>query len=222
MTQAARLGITIAAFRCMIHRLNRFLAIFVLISSTLSGCASDQKNTGTGALAGGGAGALIGGLAGGAKGAFIGGALGAAAGGGVGAYLDNQQKELKQVADAKRTQEGIVVNLKNDLLFQPGKSDLKPGAVQQLAQLGDILAKYKDDRIRVEGFTDSTGTISTNEALSRERAQAVEDVLLSHGVKPDQIVALGRGDSAPVASNDSLVGRSQNRRVELHIDVPQA
>jgi outer membrane protein OmpA-like peptidoglycan-associated protein len=197
------------------------LAMTCAVSLLASSCATPEKNTGVGAAAGGGTGALVGGLAGGWKGALIGGAVGAVAGGAVGNYLDKQANELKQVAETKRTQDGILVNLKNDLLFDTGSSDLKPQAQAQLTQLGDIIAKYPKDRLQIQGFTDSTGSLKLNELLSQQRAQVVSNELMQRGVKPAQINVVGMGPLKPIASNDSAAGRSKNRRVELHIDVPQ-
>jgi outer membrane protein OmpA-like peptidoglycan-associated protein len=185
-------------------------------------CASPGKRTAIGAGGGAAGGAVIGGLAGGWKGAAIGAGVGALAGGAVGNYLDKQANELEQVAETKRTENGVLVNLKNDVLFDTGKAEVKPQAMAQLNQVGDILAKYPDDRIRIAGFTDSTGGKTINELLSQQRAQSVANVLSQRGVKPQQMQVAGRGPESPVASNKTTAGRAKNRRVELHIDVPGA
>jgi outer membrane protein OmpA-like peptidoglycan-associated protein len=186
---------------------------------TLS-CTTPAKRTGIGAAGGAGAGAVIGGVAGGWKGAAIGAGVGALAGGAVGNYLDKQAKELEEVAETKRTENGVLVNLKNDLLFDTGRAELKPESQAQVSKIGDILAKYPEDRIRIEGYTDSTGGRNFNQLLSQQRAQAVSSVLIQRGVKPQQIMSTGRGPDEPVAPNSSPAGRAKNRRVELHIDVP--
>jgi outer membrane protein OmpA-like peptidoglycan-associated protein len=93
--------------------------------------------------------------------------------------------------------------------------------VEQIAQLGDILARYPDDRIQVQGHTDSTGSAAHNEELSRRRAEAVREVLASRGVNPRQMLVEGAGAAQPIADNATANGRAANRRVELHIDVPQ-
>jgi outer membrane protein OmpA-like peptidoglycan-associated protein len=177
-----------------------------------------------GAGAGAAIGAGIGAAAGGTKGAVIGAGVGAIAGGSVGNYLDKQAQELKEVdvAETQRTEDGILVNFKNDVLFDTDSAILKPEAVQELTKVGDILAKYPADRIRIEGNTDSRGPAPYNEELSLRRAEAVKNVLLSRGVKEEQMLVLGLGESKPVADNGSSSGRARNRRVELHIDVPQA
>ncbi|MBC7386384.1 MAG: OmpA family protein [Cryobacterium sp.] len=182
-----------------------------------SGCASDQKRTAMGAGGGAVGGAAIGALLGGGKGAAIGAGLGAVAGGVVGNRLDKQAKELAQVADTKRTQDGILVNLKNDLLFETGSAKLQAAAIPQLEQLSGVLVKYPANRILVAGHTDSIGNPTFNEGLSLQRAKAVQNVLLEKGVPADQIRTEGYGESKPIDSNSSKSGRQKNRRVELVI-----
>lgn len=189
--------------------------------SLLSGCATPGKRTAIGAGSGAAAGAAIGALTKGWKGAMIGAAAGAVAGGAVGNYLDKQANELAQVAETQRTRDGILVKLKNDLLFDTGSAVLKPDAITEVSKLADILVKYPEDRIRVEGHTDSIGSKSKNEVLSSRRAEAVKNVLIGRGVKDTQIMVLGMGQTQPIADNKTNHGRTLNRRVELHIDVPQ-
>jgi outer membrane protein OmpA-like peptidoglycan-associated protein len=201
------------------HRsLVRPLALSLLVLS--AACQTAGKRTAIGAGAGAAVGAGVGAAAGGWKGAAIGAAAGAAAGGGVGLYLDKQAKELEKVAETKRTENGILVQLESDILFDVDSAVLKPAAIEQLTQVGDILAKYEENRIRVEGHADSTGSARHNEQLSERRAEAVRKVLLGRGVKEQQVTALGMGATRPVAGNGTAAGRAQNRRVELHIDVP--
>lgn len=185
-----------------------------------AGCATAGKDTAIGAGVGGAAGAGIGALLGGKKGALIGLGVGALAGGSVGLYLDKQRKELEKVAEVKKTENGLLVQMKNDILFDTGSDGVKAEGVTELAKVGDILAKYSDDRVRIEGHTDSTGDAKHNQTLSERRANAVKTVLVSRGVQEQQIVVQGFGESKPVADNSSSEGRAKNRRVELHIDVP--
>lgn len=188
-----------------------------------AGCATPGKRTATGAAAG----AIVGGAAGGLigddfKGAAIGAGVGAVAGGAVGNYLDKQARELEQVAETRRTDEGLLLNLRSELLFETDSAVLTEDAIARVSRIGDILAKYPEDRIRIEGHTDSRGTAAYNEELSLRRAEAVARVLSSRGVAPGQILVLGMGEEQPVASNNSSEGRSANRRVQLHISVPNA
>ena len=206
--------------------MNAWKKVGLLVPALLlgaAGCATPGKRTATGAAAGAivgaGAGALVGEDF---EGAAIGAGVGAVAGAAVGNYLDKQAKELEQVADTRRTEEGLLLNLRNDLLFETDSAVLTESAIAQVSRIGDILVKYPEDRIRIEGHTDSRGPGPYNEGLSLRRAEAVSRVLSSRGVKPQQIMVLGRGETEPVAPNETPSGRSANRRVELHIDVPRA
>jgi outer membrane protein OmpA-like peptidoglycan-associated protein len=188
-----------------------------------SGCATPGKRTATGAAAG----AIVGGAAGGLisedfKGAAIGAGVGAAAGGAVGNYLDKRARELEQLAETQKTEHGLLLNLRSELLFETNSAVLTEDAIARVSRIGDILAKYPEDRIRIEGHTDSRGPTAYNEELSLRRAEAVARVLSSRGVASNQVLVLGMGEEQPVASNDNPAGRSANRRVQLHIAVPNA
>jgi outer membrane protein OmpA-like peptidoglycan-associated protein len=194
-------------------------AALIAMTGSVFSCATPGKGTaigtGGGAAVGAGAGALIGG----GKGALIGAGAGALVGGAIGNYLDKQAQQLEKVAETRRTEDGILVNLKNDLLFDSGSAVLKPEANSQLVQLGQILAKYPKDQIQVAGYTDNSGAKKLNELLSQQRAHAVADVLKQQGVKSEQLAIEGKGPSEPVASNNTSTGRAKNRRVELKINV---
>lgn len=192
-----------------------------LLVVALVACATPGERTAIGAGGGAAVGAGVGALAGGWEGAAIGALVGGVAGGAIGNYLDKQAQELQAVTNARRTENGILVDLKSSLLFSTDSAVLKPAAVEQIAQLGDILVKYPDDRIRIEGHTDSTGSTAYNEQLSLHRALAVRDVLASRGVNPRQMLVEGAGAARPIGDNSTPEGRAENRRVELHIDVPQ-
>jgi outer membrane protein OmpA-like peptidoglycan-associated protein len=200
--------------------MHRYVALAALLV-VLGACATPGERTAIGAGGGAAVGAGVGALAGGWEGAAIGALVGGVAGGAIGNYLDKQQQELQAVADARRTETGILINLKSSLLFTTDSAVLRPAAVEQIAQLGDVLAKYPDDRIRIQGHTDSSGSPAHNEELSLRRAEAVRDVLASRGVNSQQMLVEGLGAAQPIADNSSPEGRAQNRRVELHIDVPQ-
>jgi outer membrane protein OmpA-like peptidoglycan-associated protein len=201
----------------MKNRTNAFIAAALLVTTA---CATAGRDTAIGAGAGAAAGAGLGALFGGGKGALIGAGVGALAGGSVGLYLDKQRKELEAIAETKKTDNGIVTNLAGDILFDSGSAVLKPEAVEKLEKIGDVVAKYSDDRIRIMGYTDSVGSAAKNEELSLRRADAVKRVLVGRGVKETQITALGMGEASPVADNKTADGRQKNRRVEMHIDVP--
>jgi len=119
---------------------------------------------------------------------------------------------------AKETSRGWVLTLKNELLFDTGGSELKPGAERALDNLVQFLEKHSDRSIAIEGFTDSTGSKQLNQSLSEKRAWAVKAALVKRGISSNRIDARGYGPSFPVASNDNAAGRQLNRRVEIVID----
>jgi outer membrane protein OmpA-like peptidoglycan-associated protein len=106
------------------------------------------------------------------------------------------------------------VNL-SDVLFDVGKSSLKPGAREKLAKISGIVVSHPGLKLEVEGHTDSTGSEEFNQTLSEQRANAVREFLIQQGVNQASVTARGFGESQPVASNDTAAGRQQNRRVEM-------
>ncbi len=99
--------------------------------------------------------------------------------------------------------------------FETGKSALKPESYTVLDIVAASLVANPDIRIEIAGHTDNTGSAATNERLSQSRAEAVRAYLASKAVAPDRMVAKGYGPSVPVATNATVAGRAQNRRVEL-------
>ncbi|MBN1694770.1 OmpA family protein [candidate division WOR-3 bacterium] len=197
------------------------LLVAVLLLGII-GCASNQaKGTVIGAAAGGVVGGLIGKKAGNtALGAIIGAAVGGAAGNYIGNYMDNQAEEMKQdIAGAKieRVGEGIKITFDSGLLFDTGKAALKTASRENLSNLARILNKYKDTNILLEGHTDSDGSEEYNLQLSRSRANAVANYLESLQVDPTRFTIMGYGEQQPIASNETMEGKAQNRRVEVAI-----
>lgn len=127
--------------------------------------------------------------------------------------LESARKELSDL-QAKQTERGMVLTL-GDVLFDTNAATLKPGAAEHLDRLASFLTQNDGTRIIIEGHTDSRGSDAYNEELSRRRAQAVADALLTRGVPSNRFDILGRGEAVPVANNDSSAGRQQNRRVEI-------
>lgn len=109
---------------------------------------------------------------------------------------------------------GLVLTL-GDVLFDTGEADLKPSANRTLLKLVQFLQLNPKRVIRIEGYTDSTGGHEDNLKLSRDRAQAVADVLVDLGINEKRIEVQGYGDEYPVEANASERGRAQNRRVEI-------
>jgi outer membrane protein OmpA-like peptidoglycan-associated protein len=80
-----------------------------------------------------------------------------------------------------------------------------------------VFQKYSDTTLKIEGFTDSTGSSSYNERLSERRADSVATFIEDLGVRSSRIRAIGYGETSPRASNSTASGRQLNRRVEIHV-----
>src|SRR4051812_25774421 len=127
------------------------------------------------------------------------------------------QNELSRIASTRSEQRGLIVTLNGGILFDTGKTALKPGAKSTLSKIAKQLQTDPSLKIAVEGHTDSVGGAATNQALSEKRANAVRDYLVSAGISGDHITADGKGEESPIATNKTAAGRQQNRRVELVI-----
>ena len=103
------------------------------------------------------------------------------------------------------------------IFFEFNSATLRPDGRELLDKVGAALAsdELATFRFSVEGHTDSVGSASYNTSLSSQRAEAVRSYLLAKGVPADRLDVVGRGESAPVADNETDSGRRRNRRVEL-------
>jgi outer membrane protein OmpA-like peptidoglycan-associated protein len=153
------------------------------------------------------------------RGATIGAVAGA-----IGRRMDKQEEELRQIegVEVTRPSEGeIDVRLTSDILFDLNSAALRPSSRSTLDDLSSNFAKYPDNRIVVEGHTDSSGTDAYNQRLSEQRAATVADYLIERGVPSGNVIVYGYGEMRPKSSNDTPEGRQLNRRVEIHIQAPQ-
>jgi len=121
----------------------------------------------------------------------------------------------------KQTQLGATLVLQ-DVVFETGKADLKPGAAQRLQPMAQYLQANPQVKVRIDGHTDAQGSDSYNQRLSEARAQAVRTALAGMGVAGERITAVGHGEADPVADNRNAAGRQQNRRVEVTLVGQQA
>ncbi|WP_447788607.1 MULTISPECIES: OmpA family protein [Pseudomonas] len=111
-----------------------------------------------------------------------------------------------------------VITLNGNVLFAYNQSELMPEARSELDSLMAKLQGADVVSVKVIGHTDSQGSDAYNQKLSERRASSVAAYLLSQGLAPNKLTSEGRGESQPVADNDTEEGRAQNRRVELHIN----
>jgi outer membrane protein OmpA-like peptidoglycan-associated protein len=131
------------------------------------------------------------------------------------AEADQLMKELSELK-AQQTERGIVLTI-GDVLFATGKANLSPDANKSVAKLAEFLKKYQKRDVLIEGHTDSVGKDDYNLTLSRNRADSVKDKLVGGGIEAGRITTVGYGKKFPVASNDTMAGKAQNRRVEVII-----
>jgi outer membrane protein OmpA-like peptidoglycan-associated protein len=129
------------------------------------------------------------------------------------AALEEMQRKYGEL-QAKQTERGMVLTL-GDVLFDTAQATLKPGATATLNRLAQFLQENSGTRVLIEGHTDSRGSAEYNEDLSRRRAAAVSEALEIRGTPNTRVDVAGRGESYPVANNDTAEGRQRNRRVEI-------
>ena len=123
-------------------------------------------------------------------------------------------QQFNVIFATRDTARGLIVSL-SDVLFDTGKSTLRPVAREKLAKISGIVLAYPDLRLAIEGNTDSVGSEAMNQTLSEQRASSVRDYLAKENIPAASMTSQGFGKSQPVASNDTAEGRQQNRRVEL-------
>lgn len=206
------------------NTLKSILGILLVAAIILPGCSSMKRSTkgaAIGTAAGGAMGAVIGRASGNTGlGAIIGATVGGAAGAIIGKQMDKQAAEIDNaIPDAKveRVGEGIIVEFSSGVLFGFDRADLQAEARPTLDKLLEILNKYPDTDIELQGHTDDTGPEKYNQELSERRAKTVDDYLSGKGIPANRIKIKGFGETIPKYDNATASGRAQNRRVEFLI-----
>jgi len=150
------------------------------------------------------------------------------------AEMKSTYDELVQKMDAEiqrgeitisELQGKLTVNMVERILFDSGKADIKPAGLEVLKRVGDILKQAEAKEVRVEGHTDNVPissrlqqTFPSNWELSTARAANVVHFLQERvGIPGERLVACGYGQHRPVAGNDSVEGRAQNRRIQIEL-----
>ncbi|WP_018126816.1 OmpA family protein [Balneola vulgaris] len=204
-----------------LSKLGIFTLLLVLPFTACENISKTAKGTAIGASAGALAGAIIGKAAGNSTtGAIVGAAVGGASGAAIGNYMDRQSRELEEDLEGARVErvgEGIKITFDSGILFAVDSYQLKEVSKQNIAELAEILKKYEDTNIMFSGYTDNTGSEAYNQELSEKRAKAVAEYAAFVGVDAERMTIIGYGESDPIASNSTVEGRAQNRRVEVGI-----
>jgi len=217
--------------------MKQFIAVFTILTMVAGSAIAQDKATSRdktrrgaaiGAVSGAVLGAVVGNNRGGGdakKGAIIGAVAGTAIGAGIGAYMDKQERELRQIegVEVRRTGEDeLSVTVKNEVLFDYDSSALRSASKESIREMARVFDRYDRTAILVEGHTDSRGSASYNKRLSQRRANSVARYLDSLGVDEDRLDARAQGESDPRASNATSSGRQLNRRVEIKVKADRA
>lgn len=133
------------------------------------------------------------------------------------AQQERDAAALAAIGAVRQTENEIAVTLKNDILFDYGKSTLSAEAQNTLDRAVELLNKIPNRSLVIEGHTDSTGSDEFNMALSEKRAQSVYDYMNAQGLNIKSVSYKGYGETRPVADNSTKEGRVANRRVEFKI-----
>lgn len=131
------------------------------------------------------------------------------------AETDRMRAALTRAGQLAENERGLVITLNSGVLFKSGKSTVLPAARRKLLEVAAVLRGAPERRTSVEGYTDTDGDEAANQLLSQDRADAVRAFLVSQGVAAEKVSAIGYGESRPIATNDTVEGRANNRRVEI-------
>jgi outer membrane protein OmpA-like peptidoglycan-associated protein len=166
------------------------------------------------------------------QGAVLGAVGGGLAGAAVGAYMDRQKRDLeKNLAKEIQAGQAKIEKMPNDMVritmtsqtaFDTNSTDIKPGFYTTLDKLADVVVTYGKTTLTVVGHTDNVGSDKYNQDLSLRRAHSVARYFESKRVDPVRMAISGKGETQPVASNNSEAGRQQNRRVEIYLEPVRA
>jgi outer membrane protein OmpA-like peptidoglycan-associated protein len=207
-------------------------ALAATLLAGTSACVTDPETgeqrvsrAAIGAAIGAGSGYLLGDLVGGRGDRtekILGTGIGAIAGGAIGAYMDRQERELREKTagtgiEVSRQGDELVLNMPSGVTFAFDRYDIQPQFRPTLDEVAETLRAYPSTLIDIYGHTDSTGSDAYNQTLSENRARSVADYLAGRGVQATRIATRGYGETQPIADNATAEGQARNRRVELRI-----
>ncbi len=105
----------------------------------------------------------------------------------------------------------------NTIQFETGKADLKKESYTVLADLVEMMTLKPAMKIQISGHTDSDGDATANLLLSQQRADAVKKYLIGKGISSSRLIAIGYGETKPIADNGNTAGKAKNRRTEIKV-----
>ena len=125
------------------------------------------------------------------------------------------RRKLNSIA-TEQTDKGLMMTL-GDFVFDSGKVTIKKEAIENFSKVVDFINTYPENKVRIEGHTDSSGSNELNLRISQNRADAVKALLVKNGIDAQLIEAVGMGEELPIADNSTKAGKAKNRRVEIII-----
>lgn len=132
----------------------------------------------------------------------------------------NQLEEIRVPLLSEMLEKDLALPLKN-LFFETAKFEIKTASYKELERLARFIQE-QDLMVEITGHTDNVGSDAYNKDLSRNRAEATRDFFVQQGLAADRIKAIGYGMARPIATNETMEGRAQNRRVEIRFKLPDA
>jgi outer membrane protein OmpA-like peptidoglycan-associated protein len=127
-------------------------------------------------------------------------------------------KGCPEIKEEEKKQLETKLNMAAKLIqFETGSATIKQVSYKEIDEIVSIMNQYPASRFNVEGHTDNTGNAANNTALSGKRAEAVKAYIAGKGISEVRLNATGFGSSRPLATNATTAGRTQNRRVEIHL-----
>jgi outer membrane protein OmpA-like peptidoglycan-associated protein len=208
------------------------MASLAALLATTAACTTDpvtgQRKVSKAAIGGGvglAAGYLLGDVLGGRHDRtekIVGAGIGALAGAGVGAYMDAQERKLRQQTagtgvEVIRDGDELTLRMPSGITFATNEAAVQPQFQPTLNDVASVLAEYPKTYIDVMGHTDADGSEVYNQALSERRAAAVANYLSARGVQSARLATKGFGEMKPIASNETVEGKAANRRVEIKL-----
>lgn len=204
------------------------LSALMLTAACTTDPVTGQKSISKAAIGGvGGAlgGYLLGDLVGGKRDRtekIVGAGIGAVAGAGIGAYMDAQERKLRQQTagtgvDVIRDGDDLLLRMPSGITFAYDDASVQPQFQSTLNAVASTLAEYPKTYIDVYGHTDSDGSDAYNQTLSERRASSVANYLTGRGVQSARVATRGYGETQPIASNMTADGKAANRRVEVKL-----
>jgi outer membrane protein OmpA-like peptidoglycan-associated protein len=133
-------------------------------------------------------------------------------------YLKNLEEDLyfDITVPLEKIKKGATITLRN-IFFETGSFTLRSESEPELRLLRNYLRKNRRMQVEIQGHTDDVGHEESNQLLSENRAKAVRDWLIAHGIEGSRLTAIGYGESQPIADNETERGRALNRRTEFKI-----